>query len=192
MAAPIEQRPHPVFDHDGPWTEEAYLALPEDKRIELLDGSLLVSPYANSRHQRFSGRFRAAVDAVLRIGLEILETVNVRVGSGRMFIPDIVIVTNPGAEVVVYDAADLLMVIEIVSRGNTMVDRVLKPQAYAEAGIPYYLRIEQEGPSAVAYRLADGRYVEYARSEVGERLVLADPFVLDVDLAALATATRPS
>lgn len=124
--------------------------------------------------------------------MELLETVNVRVGPGRMIIADIVIVTNPGAEVVVYDAADLLMVIEIVGRGNKLVDRVLKPQAYAEAGIPYYLRIEPEGPSAVAYRLVDGRYVEYARSGVGERLVLADPFVLDVDLAVLATATRPS
>ncbi len=191
MAMPIDTRPHPVFDHDGPWTEEDYLALPEDKRIELLDGSLLVSPYANSRHQRFSSRFWAAVDAVLQAGLEILETVNVRLASGRMFIPDIVVLTNPGAEVVVYDAVDLLMVIEIVSRGNPLVDRVLKPQAYAEAGIPYYLRIEQEGPSAVAYRLVDGRYVEYAAVAAGERLVLTEPFALDVDLAALATVTRP-
>jgi hypothetical protein len=42
MAAPILQ----VFEHVGPWTEKEFLALPVDRRIELLDGALLVSPSA--------------------------------------------------------------------------------------------------------------------------------------------------
>lgn len=43
MATPLD-----VFDHPGPWTEEEFLALPEDRRIELLDGELLVTPSATS------------------------------------------------------------------------------------------------------------------------------------------------
>lgn len=41
--------------HDGPWTEEDYLALPVDgTRTELLDGGLLVNPSPTVRHQRLS------------------------------------------------------------------------------------------------------------------------------------------
>ena len=44
-----------MLEHVGPWTEQDYLALPADRRrIELLDGSLMVSPSAGYRHQRLS------------------------------------------------------------------------------------------------------------------------------------------
>jgi hypothetical protein len=45
-----------LFDHDGPWTEQDFLALPEERRIELLDGELLVSPAPRHAHQRLSSR----------------------------------------------------------------------------------------------------------------------------------------
>ncbi|MFN2535031.1 MAG: hypothetical protein ABR528_07240 [Pseudonocardiaceae bacterium] len=41
MASPAQHGQHaqPVLlDHAGPWTEEKFLALPDDRRIELLDG----------------------------------------------------------------------------------------------------------------------------------------------------------
>ncbi|MGH3686733.1 MAG: hypothetical protein ACRDQY_00675 [Pseudonocardiaceae bacterium] len=45
MAAPVPE----VFEHSGPWTEEEFLALPVGRRVELLDGALLVSPSARLR-----------------------------------------------------------------------------------------------------------------------------------------------
>ncbi|MGH3764662.1 MAG: hypothetical protein ACRDS0_31815 [Pseudonocardiaceae bacterium] len=51
MAQPMSEL---LLDHAGPWTEQDFLALPEDRRIELLDGELLVSPSPRRRHQRLS------------------------------------------------------------------------------------------------------------------------------------------
>jgi hypothetical protein len=85
------------------------------------------------------------------------------------------------------------MAIEIVSRGSVAMDRAVKPRLYAAAGIRYYLRIElgSPGPSARQYRLAGDRYQEIGHTEPQQRLRLTEPFALDVDLAALAAATRP-
>ena len=187
--APID-----LFDHVGPWTEEDFLALPEDRRVELLDGELLVSPSARHIHQRLSFRLAGALDAAAPDGFEVLEAVNVRVAPGRILIPDIAVITNPGADVTVSDAADVAMVVEIVSPGSVVADRAVKPQLYAAAGIQHYLRVElgDTGPTAIAFRLRDTRYVEATRAERGQRLQLSEPFGVDVDLGELASRTRPT
>jgi Uma2 family endonuclease len=194
MAAPVPQ----VFEHVGPWTEEEFLGLPLDRRIELLDGALLVSPSARVRHQRLSFRLAIALDAAVPVGLEVLEAINVRVGPGKILIPDLAVVTVPGVDVTVCDAADVVLVVEITSMGNAVVDRAVKPQLYAQAGVRHYLRIElgEVGPGAVVYRLkrdrdVGSRYVEVARAAPGRPLVLTEPFAVTLDLATLAATTRP-
>src|SRR5882672_3380853 len=96
------------LQHEGPWTEEEFLALPEDRYVELLDGALLMSPYAGSRHQRLSSRLWRALDDVLPAGMEVLVTVNVRIAPSRILIPDLVVVTRLDDDVTVFDAADVV------------------------------------------------------------------------------------
>lgn len=183
-----------VLEHVGPWTEQDYFALPANRRrIELLDGSLLVSPSAGYRHQRLSSQLWFALSAAAPAGFEVLEAINVRVGPDRILIPDLAVVTTPGADRTVAEPADVVLVVEITSPGNAVVDRALKPQLYAQAGIPNYLLIElgAEAPTAVVFLLRRGRYVPAQRVGPGERLRLDEPFAVEVDLAALATATRP-
>jgi Uma2 family endonuclease len=183
-----------ALTHEGPWTEQDYLALPEDnRRIELLDGGLLMSPNPANPHQRLLTRFWRALDEAVPTELEVLHTVNIRVGPGKILIPDLAVITTPGAELVVNDAQAVVMVVEITSPGNVAFDRAVKPQLYAAAGIPHYVRIElgERGPTARVFALADDRYVERRATAPDEPLVLTEPFAVTVDLATLATATRP-
>ena len=77
--------------------------------------------------------------------------------------------------------------------GNAAVDHAVKPQLYAHAGVPCYLRIElgEDGPRALVYQLTRHRYAEVAGVDPGQPLVLTEPIAVTLDLAALAATTRP-
>lgn len=174
--------------HNGPWSEAEFFALPSEwRRAELLDGELLVSPSPTNRHQRLSSRLWLALERARPAELEALEAVNVRLGPVRILIPDIAVVVRIAAEVAAYDAADVRLVVEIVSRGSVATDRAVKPRLYAEAGIGHYVRVEPDGPTAHCYRLDRDRYVLV---ESGPILRLVDPFPAEVDLPALMAADR--
>jgi Uma2 family endonuclease len=182
-----------LVGHAGPWTEQDYLALPESRsRIELLDGTLLVSPAPAGPHQRIARRVSFALEAAAPAGLEVLDAINVRVGAARILIPDIVVLRKAGLDKTVYDAADALMVVEVASPSRPGIDRVTKPAVYSKAGIPHYLLVESNDgiASATAYALTPtGVYVEAARSDEHGVLHLLQPFRLSIDLA---DAQRPA
>ncbi len=126
-------------------------------------------------------------------GLQVFEAINVRVAPGKILIPDLAVVTNPGDDLTVWQPTGVAMIVEITSPGSVAFDRAIKPELYARAGIPHHLRIEltRVAPEGAVYRLERGRYVEVGRALPGETLRLAEPFVVEADLAVLSTATRP-
>jgi Uma2 family endonuclease len=175
--------------HEGPWTEADYLALPDDnRRIELLDGGLLMSASASGAHQRLSSRLWLALERARPQGMEVFEAVSVRLGSGRILIPDLVVVRLPRGNFTGLDAGDVAMAFEIVSPGSVAADRAIKPRLYAEAGIPNYARLELAGPTGIVGRLVGDRYELSGADPV---LRMGDPFLAEVDLPALVAAERP-
>jgi hypothetical protein len=191
---------HPVFDHEGPWTEEAYLALDRvDGRVEVVDGTLLVGPGVSEHRAMVVTRLRESVEAALPQGLRLVDSVPLRLGQDCILVPDFVVTNaagserdaNGGAERVL-DASDALMVIEVVGQDHGATDRAFKPQLYARSRIPYSLLIDHDAPFAVADMIISGRYHEYANAGVGDVLRLEEPFDLEIDLAEVTvSADRP-
>jgi hypothetical protein len=248
---------HPVFDHEGPFTEDAFLALGGEGRIELVDGALLVGPGNSAGSVRTVARVRAVIEAALPEGLRVIGPVPIRLGPDCVLVPDLVVTralpddgpaaadgespaesgeaektpaeaetapaekgpaaSTPAAKTPaasaptakaaaaestekvaedsdapapeVLDAADALMVVEIIGGEHGAADRVFKPHVYARGRIPYSLLIDHDAPFAVANMIIGGRYHEYARVGGTEVLHLEEPFVMDLDVATADART---
>ena len=164
-----------IFGHGLPYTEEEFLALGEcPERVELFDGSLLVTPAPTPRHQHISRKLANALDTS-HGDLYVVEAVNVRLQAGRIPIPDIVITSMIDFDAPIIDADVVQLVCEIVSPSNASADKVLKMHHYAAAGIPWYLLVEQETGALHLYRLEGNHYVEHSVTHAGQLLRLKEP-----------------
>jgi hypothetical protein len=89
---------HSLFDHEGPWTEAAYLALRHDGRVEVVDGTLLIGPGAGPRRARAIERIRAVVAAALPDGLVVRGPQPLRLGMDCVLVPDLIVTAAPASD----------------------------------------------------------------------------------------------
>lgn len=173
------------------YTEEQYLALETDQRIELIDGKLSVSPGAHSVHQDISLSLGSIFRPLAwKAGLITTPApFEVRLAPQRIVLPDLVLRRGPRSCLRV-EAAEVVLVSEITSPSNASYDRGKKMRFYAEARIPFYLlaepnMIDYNSVGLTLFRLEGDHYVKHAAAEFGETLVSDVPFPFEIDTEEL-------
>ncbi|MFJ8015422.1 Uma2 family endonuclease [Streptomyces sp. NPDC096339] len=91
------------------------------------------------------------------------------------------------------DPAPVLMVVEVTSydTDTDRRDRVEKPLAYAQTGIPVYLLIDREAGDVIVFSEPDGRrYVSTRTVAFGKDIELPDPVGITLQTEALKNWVR--
>src|SRR5438128_192534 len=121
------------------FTYQDYLNLPEDRRYELIDGELLMSPSPSERHQRLVLELAVILTSFVKghgLGRVYIAPFDVVISDTDVVQPDILFVSNERAsrigERAVHGTPDL--VVEILSRSTAERDRTIKAKLYARAG----------------------------------------------------------
>ena len=167
------------------------LDLDRTRRWELSEGTLTLSPRPHPRHQLISRRLTRLLEDHLPAGLEAVPEIEVTTSAAfppSVRDPDIVVVPDR-----VFDqlparvsAADVVLVVEIVSPGSRGADHVMKLHEYAKAGIENYWIVDPDAPADdqfLAYRLDGGSYRRVAALDGGSIRVnepTAMEFTLDM------------
>jgi Uma2 family endonuclease len=182
----------------GPYTVEDLHGLPDEgKPFELVDGWLIeLAP--STRHDFLAARLcriieQAAEDAGAPVYVQAPMDVSTPAGVRR---PDVGVMRADAAATArelglsVYHGADLLLAVEVVSRGSgsEREDRVRKIGEYGDAGIRQYWIVDFDPhPQVQILRLReDGRYGEPVALSGRDTLNVTDPFPVSFDLTVLA------
>jgi Uma2 family endonuclease len=184
----------PLVDLHGLWTTElAERYLPIEgappAKYECLDGNLIMSPREGSPNSWATVRLIVLMDSPAReAGYFPYSSVNMLFNDRRWIEPDLTVLHQQVKNVIWVPAERVLMPIEFVSRSSVRRDRIDKPALCAEAGVPYFLRVEVNEHDAhlELLRLVDGgEYTLHAKASAGEEFSTELPFSLSFDPAEL-------
>ncbi|MBO3749112.1 Uma2 family endonuclease [Streptosporangiaceae bacterium NEAU-GS5] len=203
VAARVARKPPkvwgPGWGPDGPTpeqadTEQLWIDLRlRGRRAEIVDGRIIVSPWAKRRHSRIVDRLYLQLhDVRVANGWECHQNWAVHIPPlrGDKRIPDLLVTTATCPE---FDENQgygygALLAVEVTSEGSRHEDLSIKPKEYARAGVPLLLVLDDLAAPRTAVLFQDPGehgYQKRISPLPGEALLLPDPFGVKIDLDAI-------
>ncbi|MEU1627517.1 Uma2 family endonuclease [Streptomyces sp. NPDC020096] len=182
----------PVPPPEG-YTVDDLFTLPDlPPHTELIDGSLVFVSPQRVFHSVVIDLLVTGLRRTVPPGLKVRREMTVVIDRHNGPEPDVIVMradseTSPAQTH--YQAADVLLAVEVVSPDSAARDRDTKPHKYAAAGIRHFWRVEMAGhdESAVVYvhELDPGNKAYVFRGMHHTQLKLSTPFTIDIDLTEI-------
>ncbi len=144
-------------------TYEDYLKLPDDKRYELIEGELIMTPSPVPMHQRIVGKLFFAIKSFLiknNFGEVFIAPLDVYFDDENVVQPDIIFISNDRKEIIkdknIQGAPDL--VIEILSEATAYRDLIIKKKVYEKYGVKECWIVAPEHKVVEIYFLKNGQF----------------------------------
>ncbi len=162
------------------FTYEDYCLLPEDRRYEVIDGEVFVTPAPTTMQQVVKGRLKRLIEDFVQprqIGLVLDAPYDVVLSKFDVLQPDILFVSTERRSIIgakhAGPAPDL--VIEVLSPSTERRDRVVKAKRYAMFGVREMWLVDPDGKTIeVLVNTEDGfrRKNLYAEGDTAHSSVL--------------------
>ncbi|CAL9470519.1 Uma2 family endonuclease [Streptomyces sp. enrichment culture] len=192
-AEPVEHSVQWPVPPEGGYTVDDLFTLPDlPPHTELIDGSLVfVSPQRRFHFLAIDLLVNGLLSSVppkLSVEREMTVVLDRRNGPE----PDISVVRAEaitGLRQTHFEAADVLLAVEVVSPDSEARDRNSKPHKYAAAGIPHFWLVEMAGqddhPAIQVYELGEATGTYALTGIYHDRLTVSVPYDIDIDLTAI-------
>ncbi|MBQ8588988.1 MAG: Uma2 family endonuclease [Firmicutes bacterium] len=150
----------------GEYTLEDYYDMPEERRVELIDGVIYDMTAPHQVHQRITTAIWGTLEAYIRkrngkcVAFTSPADVRLMKDDKTMVQPDVFVVCdrNKLTGYTVEGAPDLI--IEILSPSTIRKDMLVKLSKYVEAGVREYWMVDPKKKKVIVYLSEDGDLVE--------------------------------
>lgn len=160
--SPLEQKKR--------YTYADYCAMNDDKRYEVMEGSLMMVPAPNTGHQRISLEIGCLFVKFVKendLGSIFYAPTDVVLSNDVVVQPDILFISKERLGIIgeqaIMGAPDL--VVEIISPSSSFNDSVRKREIYQRFGVKEYWLVFPEEKAIEIMALEDGLYKEFCSAK---------------------------
>ncbi|WP_424212486.1 Uma2 family endonuclease [Streptomyces sp. BI20] len=175
----------------GHWRD---MDAPEGWRAEISGGRITLVPPPGYLHNRILALLNRQLARALPDDLLVYQTQGILIPAlERLYVPDLLVLPagrgDEGGDPC--EAPDVLLAVEVTSKGNAGDERQGKAAGYALGEVPAYLlidRFDAAGPTVTLFTKPErGVYASRLRTPFGEAVELPKPFSVKVDTAEFPT-----